>query len=47
MASAEQQRVVRTLIERIDYNGETGKVAIDFSPEGVRLLASGNEEAAS
>ncbi len=31
LTSAEQQRVVRLLIERIDYHGGEGKIAITFS----------------
>jgi len=40
MTSVERQRVIRLLIERIDYHGGEGKVAITFSPAGVRTLAT-------
>ena len=40
LTSAERARVVQLLIERIDYDGGTAKLAITFSPEGVRMLAS-------
>lgn len=32
----EQTRVVELLVERVDYDGKRGKVAVTFSPEGVR-----------
>ncbi|HEY1067608.1 MAG TPA: recombinase family protein [Pirellulales bacterium] len=35
----EQVRVVQLLIERVDYNGATGKVAITFHPEGIKTLS--------
>ena len=37
---AEQARVMQLLIERIDYNGGTGNLAIAFRPGGVRTLAT-------
>ncbi len=48
LTSLEQQRIVRLLVERIDYDGRSGKVAITFSAVGVRTLAgnSGLVEAA-
>ncbi len=42
LTQREQQRIVRLLIERIDYDGAAGKVAVTFSADGVRLLASGS-----
>lgn len=35
----EQARVVHLLVERVDYNGATGKVAITFHPSGIKTLA--------
>jgi site-specific DNA recombinase len=35
----EQARVVQLLVERVDYNGATGKVSITFYPSGIRTLA--------
>ena len=40
----EQGRVVQLLIERINYNGETGKLVITFRPAGVRTLANQGSE---
>ena len=39
LTTEEQARVVQLLIERIDYDGSVGKMAITFRPEGVRTLA--------
>jgi site-specific DNA recombinase len=36
----EHARIVELLIERVDYNGTTGKVAITFQPAGIRTLAA-------
>ena len=35
----EQTRVVQLLVERVDYNGATGKVSITFHPSGIKTLA--------
>lgn len=35
----EQARIVQLLVERVDYNGATGKVAITFHPSGIKTLA--------
>ena len=35
----EQARVVQLLVERVDYDGTTGKVAITFHPSGIKTLA--------
>ncbi len=40
LTTAEQVRVVQLLVERIDYDGATGKLAITFRPAGVRTLAT-------
>lgn len=40
LTSHERQRVVRLLIERIDYAGAEGGMEILFSSEGVRRLAA-------
>jgi len=39
LTTQEQARVVQLLVERIDYDGAAGKVAITFRPTGVRTLA--------
>ena len=44
LTTAEQAPVVQLLIERIDYNGSEGKMAITFRPVGVRALAKENGE---
>ena len=36
----EQSRVVNLLVERVDYNGATGKVAITFHASGIKTLAA-------
>jgi site-specific DNA recombinase len=35
----EQARVVQLLVERVDYDGVGGKVAIPFPPAGIKTLA--------
>jgi site-specific DNA recombinase len=42
----EQARVVQLLIERIDYDGAKGSMAITFRPGGVRTLATETATAA-
>jgi site-specific DNA recombinase len=39
LAPAEQARVVHLLVERVDYDGAKGKVAITFHPPGIKTLA--------
>jgi site-specific DNA recombinase len=40
LTAAEQARVVQLLVERIDYDGATGKLAMTFRSAGVRTLAA-------
>jgi site-specific DNA recombinase len=40
MAPAEQGRVVRLLVSRVDYDGQHGKASITFQPLGLKTLAS-------
>jgi len=40
LTSHERARVVRLLIERIDYDGGSGSLKIRFAPAGVRTLAA-------
>lgn len=35
----EQARVIHLLVERVDYDGATGKIAITFHPSGIKMLA--------
>ena len=39
LTSREQARVVQLLVERVDYDGARGKVAITFHPTGIKALA--------
>jgi site-specific DNA recombinase len=39
MTPDEQARVVRLLVERVDYDGQHGKAAITFQPLGLKTLA--------
>lgn len=39
----EQTRIVRTLIERVGYDGRTGKVAVTFRSAGFKALCGGVE----
>jgi site-specific DNA recombinase len=39
LAPREQARVIQLLVERVDYDGAQGKVAITFHPHGIRALA--------
>ena len=40
LAPEAQARVLRQLIERVDYDGAAGKLAITFRPEGLSEIAS-------
>ena len=46
LTSVERQKIVQTLIQRIEYDGRTGNLAITFAPEGVRMLAKDGVQAA-
>jgi len=35
----EQARIVQLLVERVDYDGKTGTVAVTFRPTGIKALA--------
>ena len=35
----EQVRVIQLLVERVDYDGSTGKIAITFHSSGIKTLA--------
>jgi site-specific DNA recombinase len=39
MTPDEQARVVRLLVERVDYDGSQGKASITFRPSGLKTLA--------
>ena len=38
LSPAEKVRVIETLIERVDFDGAAGKVAIEFRPTGIKSL---------
>lgn len=40
LAPREQARIVQLLVQRIDYDGAAGKVAITFHPSGIKALAA-------
>jgi site-specific DNA recombinase len=42
----EQARIVRLLVERVDYDGDSGSVAVTFRPTGIKTLAHETENAA-
>ena len=39
LSTQEQGRVIRLLVERVDYNGGNGKVAVTFHPAGIKAFA--------
>ena len=41
----EQERIIQLLIERIEYDGKTGRLAIEFAPIGIKSLAGEIDEA--
>lgn len=41
LKSWEQVKVIRTLIERVTYNGKTNKVAVSFRNAGIRAMCCG------
>jgi site-specific DNA recombinase len=44
LTTHEQARIVQLLIERVDYDGAAGKVAITFRPSGIKALAGGRSD---
>jgi site-specific DNA recombinase len=44
----EQARIIRLLIERVDYDGDAGTVSLTFRPSGIQALSQeqAREEAA-
>ncbi len=39
LSPREQARIVRLLVERVDYDGGKGTIAITFRPNGIKTLA--------
>ena len=44
LSPREQVRVVRLLVQRVDYDGERGTVSVTFHPSGIKTLADELEE---
>ena len=40
LAPREQARIVQLLVERVDYDGAAGTIAITFHPAGLKALAA-------
>jgi len=45
LSPREQVRVVRLLVQRVEYDGEKSTVAVTFHPAGIKTLADELEEA--
>jgi len=45
LSPREQVRVIRLLVQRVDYDGEKGTVSVTFHPAGIKTLADELEEA--
>jgi site-specific DNA recombinase len=44
LAPREQARVIRLLVQRVDYDGEKGTVSVRFQPAGIKMLPSEQAE---
>jgi site-specific DNA recombinase len=44
LSPREQVRVIRLLVQRVDYDGEKGTVSVTFHPAGIKTLADELEE---
>ena len=40
LSPKEQARLIRLLVERVDYDGAAGDVAVTFRPGGIKALAN-------
>ncbi|HEY0984320.1 hypothetical protein [Schlesneria sp.] len=38
LSTQEQGRVIQLLVERVDYDGKNGKVAVTFHPAGIKAF---------
>jgi site-specific DNA recombinase len=45
LSPREQVRVIRLLVQRVDYDGEKGTVSVTFHPAGIKTLTQELEEA--
>ena len=39
LSPPEQARIIRLLVERVDYDGNKGTLAVTFRPSGIQSLA--------
>jgi len=46
LSPKEQARIIRLLVERVDYNGKDSTIGITFRPNGIKTLAQQLPEAA-
>jgi site-specific DNA recombinase len=46
LSPKEQTRILQLLVERVDYDGKEGTIAVTFRPNGIKTLAQQLEEAA-
>ncbi|MCC7409806.1 MAG: recombinase family protein [Phycisphaeraceae bacterium] len=44
LSPREQARIIRLLVERVDYDGKAGTVAVTFRPNGIKTLTQELEE---
>ena len=42
----EQVRLIRLLVQRVDYDGEKGTVSVSFHPAGIKTLSRESAEVA-
>lgn len=47
LSPKEQARVIRLLVQQVNYNAEAGEVSVTFHPEGIRTLAREKQEVAA
>ena len=45
LSPREQARVIRLLVEQVNYDGEKGTVSVTFHPSGIKVLADEFAEA--
>jgi site-specific DNA recombinase len=45
LSPREQVRIIRLLVQRVDYDGEKGTVSVTFHPAGIKTLADELEDA--
>lgn len=47
LSPREQARIIHLLVERVDYDGKRGTIAVTFRPTGIKSLAQQHEEVAA